>query len=328
MWKCVSCAVQGKGHKRDDIPCQDMTYELVQNGVHVIVLADGAGSARFSHYGAQRLVKEASEYLVNHFEDCINCENLCLLKRTIIDFLVRALKEESQIRGCSIHDLASTLLIAAVDETRYFLLHIGDGVIGCLDAGKLEVASTPDNGEFANVTTFVTSENAISSMRLFRGDLNEKNAFVLMSDGTGHSLYHKSTKTLANVVMKLMFHTCTTDRERMKEQLEEAVTSVISQKTLDDCSIAIIARYSSFFGSIKMIPLEKRLELYEISPRDPSVRKRVECLDAILAVAETPCSLRKIAQEIHLKTKYAQKRVEKLVALGLLVKKGGFYQRF
>ena len=77
-----------------------------------------------------------------------------------------------------------------------------------------------------------------------------------------------------------------------------------------------------------MIPLEKRLELYEISPRDPSVRKRVECLDAILAVAETPCSLRKIAQEIHLKTKYAQKRVEKLVALGLLVKKGGFYQRF
>ena len=326
MWKSVSCAVQGAGHIRSEIPCQDKTFELEQNGVYVIALADGAGSAKLSHYGAERIVKDAAKYTVEHFEEWLEIEDGRQVKQTLLKVLRRGLTEESQVRECSIRDLASTLLLVAVDESHYILLHIGDGVIGYLDGYMLKVASMPDNGEFSNVTTFVTSEEALASMRLFKGELKNKNAFVLMSDGTEQSLYHKSSKTLADVVVKLMRHTCLISRKAMKNQLEDAFASVICKNTQDDCSIAILAR-RSVLGSIETISFEKRLELYQISDQTPCIRRRVKCFDEILSIAETPSSLQQISRQIYLKPKYARKRIERLIDIGLLVKKGKLYQR-
>ena len=58
MWNSVECAVQGRGHIKSDIPCQDKTFHVHENGVDVIALADGAGSARLSHYGAEFVTKQ------------------------------------------------------------------------------------------------------------------------------------------------------------------------------------------------------------------------------------------------------------------------------
>ena len=52
MWKKVHCAVQGRGHTKNQVPCQDKTFCYQENGVLVAALADGAGSAKLSHYGA------------------------------------------------------------------------------------------------------------------------------------------------------------------------------------------------------------------------------------------------------------------------------------
>ena len=46
MWRSVCCAMQGSGHKKSGVPCQDKTFRLNKNNVHVIALSDGAGSAR------------------------------------------------------------------------------------------------------------------------------------------------------------------------------------------------------------------------------------------------------------------------------------------
>ena len=121
-------------------------------------------------------------------------------KKELIEMLQTNLTEEANSRKCDVRDLSSTLLVAAVHENDFILAHIGDGVIGYLDGNELKVASMPDNGEFSNVTTFVTSSEALASMRVFKGKLNDKDAFVLMSDGTEQSLYHKPTKKLADVV--------------------------------------------------------------------------------------------------------------------------------
>ena len=52
MWNSVQCAVQGRGHFKTDMPCQDKTNYLCKNETSVIALADGAGSATMSHFGA------------------------------------------------------------------------------------------------------------------------------------------------------------------------------------------------------------------------------------------------------------------------------------
>lgn len=327
MWKSVCCEVQGTGHKKNCIPCQDKTFELVQNGVHVIALADGAGSASLSHFGAERVVRDASEYIAEHFRECLHRDDGRMVKQELLEMLQKGLSEEAKARKCSIHDLSSTLLLAAVNEDSFILAHIGDGVIGYLDKDKLKVASTPDNGEFSNVTTFVTSGEALTSMRLFKGELKNKDAFVLMSDGTEQSFYHKPSKTLAGVIVKLMHRTCLIGSEKMKAQLEDAFTSVISKNTQDDCSIAILARPSAILCPIDGLDFKERQELYEIAEPNRCVYRRVDRCDAILVISEAPCSLKQIAKRIRLKPKYTRKYVDRLISLGLLIKRGNLYQK-
>ena len=223
--------------------------------------------------------------------------------------------------------MSSTLLLAAVCENNFILAHIGDGVIGYLDEDDLKVASMPDNGEFSNVTTFVTSSEALASMRLFKGELKGKDAFVLMSDGTEQSLYHKHSKKLADVVKKLMHRTCLIDSEVMRAQLEEAFNSVISKNTQDDCSIAILARPSKTLCPIDSLAFEERKELYGIAKLGRCSKRIVYRCDTILAITDTPRSLKQIARNINLKPRYAKKHVDKLVSLGLLKKRQGLYQR-
>lgn len=327
MWKSVCCEVQGTGHKKNNVPCQDKTFELMQNGVNVIALADGAGSASLSHYGAQRVVQDISEYIAAHFHEYLSCDDGRKVKQDLLKMIRNSLSEEAQVRKCSIRDLSSTLLLAAVDKDNFILAHIGDGVIGYLDGDTLKIASMPDNGEFSNETTFVTSGEALSSMRLFKGELKNKNGFVLMSDGTEQSLYHKPSKSLANVIVKLMHRTCLIDSGTMKAQLKDAFTDVIAKNTQDDCSIAILARPCAMLCPIDTLAFKERQELYGIVGEPRCVRKRVNCCDAILAIAETPCSLIQISRKVHLRPKYTRKHINRLVSLGLLSKKGGQYQK-
>lgn len=315
------------GTKKNNVPCQDKTFELVQDGVHVIALADGAGSASMSHYGAQRVVQDVAEYIASHFHECLHCDDGRKVKQDILEIIQNGLSEEAQVRECSIRDLSSTLLLAAADEENFILAHIGDGVIGYLDGDKLKIASMPDNGEFSNETTFVTSGEALSSMRLFKGELNNKAGFVLMSDGTEQSLYHKPSKTLAGVIVKLMHRTCLIDSGTMKTQLKEAFAAVIAKNTQDDCSIAILARPSAMLCPIDTLGFKERQELYGIGGEKYCVHKRVNRCDAILAITETPHSLIQIARKVHLKPKYARKHVDRLISLGLLSKKGNQYQK-
>ena len=327
MWQFVCCEVQGSGHKKSRIPCQDKTFMLSKNGVYVIALADGAGSASLSHYGAERVVRDISVYIAEHFLELLNCNDGRKVKKELIEMLQTNLTEEANSRKCDVRDLSSTLLAAAVHENDFILVHIGDGVIGYLDGNELKVASMPDNGEFSNVTTFVTSSEALASMRVFKGKLNEKDAFVLMSDGTEQSLYHKPTKKLADVVKKLMHRTCLIDSEVMHAQLTNAFSSVISRNTQDDCSLAILARPSQVLCPIDALGFKERQDLYEIASSGRYVNRQISRYDAILALTDEPRSLQQIARSIHLKPKYAKKRIEKLVSLGLLKKQAGFYQK-
>lgn len=327
MWKSVCCEIQGRGHKKNNVPCQDKTFELAQNGIHVIALADGAGSASLSHYGAERVVHVVSKYIVEHFQECLNDDDGLKFKESILKTIQTSLLKEAQTHKCSIRDLSSTLLLAAVNDNNFILVHIGDGVIGYLDGDKLKIASLPDNGEFSNETIFVTSREAIVSMRIFKGALKNIDGFVLMSDGTEQSLYHKQSKTLARVIIKLMQRTILIDSAVFKVELHNAFTSVISKNTQDDCSIAILARPSKILSSIDALDLKEKQELYRIKEGRHCTYKRVNRYDAILAITETPSSIRRIAKNIHLKPKYTKKHLDKLISLGIIIKKDKLYIR-
>ena len=116
--------------------------------------------------------------------------------------LIEELKNISAASNFNLKDLASTLLSVAVKENNFIALHIGDGVIGMLDDENLTILSKPDNGEFANETTFVTSVDAISHFRLYKGDIDKVSAFMLMSDGAASGFYNRSSQNLVPILKK------------------------------------------------------------------------------------------------------------------------------
>jgi len=242
MWKSVSCAVQGKGHIQTGIPCQDKALTLARNSVNIIALADGAGSAKLSHYGAEQAVICVAEHISDNFANLIENNDGKQVKQQILRAVRYSLESLATERECNLSDLACTLLVVAVFEDNFLIIHIGDGVIGYLKNEELKIASLPDKGEFANTTTFVTSDKALASMKLIKGKIEDIAGFVIMSDGTEHSLYDKRTKSLTEATISLMRSACSLEAGVLEKQLFNTLDSVIAKKTQDDCSIALLAR--------------------------------------------------------------------------------------
>lgn len=225
------------------------------------------------------------------------------------------------------HDLACTLLLAAVSEERFLLVHIGDGVIGYLDGDTLKVASVPDNGEFANETTFVTSDKAAETMRLFKGELRDKAAFVLMSDGTEHSLYHKPSRALADILTDVIQRACLIRADVLQRQLADTFASVVCPRTQDDCSIAILTRPGKALRTADQLSVEERRRLYHIQRARTHTARRIRRYDAMLVLLEQPHSLRQISVKIHLNPRYTKQRLGQLEQLGLIEQMNGWYQK-
>ena len=327
-WKSVCCAVQGRGHAKKNIPCQDKVARRTENGVHVITLADGAGSARLSHFGAQVVVNRMTTFVADRFFDLIAQADGRLVTQELLSVALQALNDEAGLRECSLKDLASTMLIAAVGDGNFFLAHLGDGVIGYLNETGLKVATTPDNGEFSNETVFVTSANAAARMRIFKGALKNISGFILMSDGSEQSLYNKRNKTLAPAVKRLMHRTTLIDADVLTPQLERALSTVVAENTHDDCSVAILARNSEQLPPLEALPPGERQSLFQIandsSPR--KTRKKILRCDKICALLRQPLTLRQLARRLYLNTFHARKRLYRLLKTGVIRKVNSRYE--
>lgn len=247
MFKEFHYQVRGKAHIRAGTPVQDRTKYLSRSGVQVLCLADGAGSASRSDLGAQAVVDEGCAVLVEQFAQYAASNDGVEVKVDLLGRLVAKVAGVAERHDVSPEDLASTFLCVAVSGDRFLGAHVGDGVVGYLKHGELAVISAPDNSEFANQTTFVTSGRALESMRLFRGSLDGVAGFVLMSDGTGESLFDPRTGRLAGACSKLITTVGTAPaRQRRnpeyKKRLRRLVDITIRNATKDDCSIGILGR--------------------------------------------------------------------------------------
>ena len=242
MWNLLESTRQGRSHVKQGTPCQDKTYCRSYDDTYVITLADGAGSARLSHYGAKCVTKCIADELGLNFESYWDETEARIAKERLFKEISESLQQIAGQYDCQLKDMASTMLAVAVKDERYIILHLGDGVIGYCKEGVLKVASAPNNGEFANTTVFTTSSDACSQMKVFRGLLNGINGFVLMSDGPEACLYDKKNNELANGLLQILEDASSEDLKEVSEGIEEAMDTVITKHTLDDCSLAFMVK--------------------------------------------------------------------------------------
>ena len=84
MWVDLCYAERGRGDIANDIRCQDKTYSIAKDGVNVIALSDGAGSAKLSHFGAEKVTENIAVYLIDRFEEIYNNSDADAVREEII----------------------------------------------------------------------------------------------------------------------------------------------------------------------------------------------------------------------------------------------------
>ncbi len=238
MVKVSHATVPGLSHDRDnEESCEDYIVSFVHEDVAVMCLCDGAGSAKYARKGAELVSSAVCSYLYKHH---FSFEHMQLesAKKKIAEIAKSAVEKETGF----ISDYNCTLLAVIIKRNKYMCLHIGDGIIGCLDNNELRVLSYPSNGEYKNQTYFVTEQSAEKHIRIERGSFKKKKFSVfVMSDGTAVSFFQNEQLISKSALNQICEANTTLHAEEMNNFLRENLYEVISQNTNDDCSIGIIS---------------------------------------------------------------------------------------
>lgn len=326
MWHFAECAIQGRGHIKSGIPCQDKTMVRHKDDTFVITLADGAGSARYSHFGAENITNSVVDIMPTQFDYYFSEPNAHKVTSDIYQRYLKNLTQLAEELQCPIKELASTLLFVVVKNNQFILGHIGDGIIGYIKENQLKIASFPNNGEFSNETSFATASNASNQMNIIKGELNGISGFVLMSDGTAESLYNKREKKLATVIKKIANLSILLPKENIDSILSSSFQKSVIQATLDDCSMVLMCLNSLNFNGFLHCSFRQKCQILELSRRHQKLRAyRYSELLKFMRQSRTRLELYKFISEIGVRKKHLDKHLQRLMKLSLIELKDGRY---
>jgi hypothetical protein len=182
-WRVFAASATGKDHFDTGLPCQDaFAYRLIGTAL-VALVCDGAGSARRSELGAAACAQQMADRIAARLESGVAPSALDLDAIAADTGAVRAMIESLAIEnGLELRDLACTLVGAVLDAAGGYLFHIGDG-LGIVEiSGGPPAISSPQNGEYANETWFITGDDWRDNLKVIPVPAGS-NCVVLMSDG-------------------------------------------------------------------------------------------------------------------------------------------------
>jgi hypothetical protein len=163
VWRPIAQSLQGPSHLQDASPCQDSHSLRVvgENGAQTLVacVSDGAGSAKFSNIGSERVCRSILESAVGFLSAGGQLRHLlrddvlrwCDLARECVNY-------EAELRECEPRELASTLCAALIAPEYSCFFQIGDGAMVLRRQGVYGVVFWPQTGEYANSTNFLTGK--------------------------------------------------------------------------------------------------------------------------------------------------------------------------
>ncbi len=145
-WRAVAVSEIGAAHIEADMPCQDAYRHFTDSDTLIACVADGAGSARLSHRGAQTA---ADEFVMAAWDSLCDGDDL---SDAAIKAFDKARKAVYEIANDNPRRYATTLLGLIATSDALSAVQVGDGAI--IVDGKVVMDS--HSGEYANETSFIT----------------------------------------------------------------------------------------------------------------------------------------------------------------------------
>jgi len=243
-WKCLSASVIGTSHITMQKPCQDAHGVLVlDNGVLIVAVADGAGSARRSEDGSRCAVDTALRYLGEQLQgqqpDGMEaCETLL---QNAVEKCRSALQELAPTGKFG--DVATTLLLTIVTDQWLSTAQIGDGAVVCRsNPGGLRVLSDLRRGEYVNETTFLTSSDYRSRLHQVTLPSKDVDALAMFSDGIEFLAVQYSDNTAHEPFFASTFDFAGNANSTESELVEFLQSERVCERTDDDKTLVLAVR--------------------------------------------------------------------------------------
>lgn len=184
-WTAINYSAIGSKHQEEGLPCQDYSNYRCYDDVIIGAVSDGAGSAKHSDVGAKLAVETTLSFLsgTEEFEnkggmarwskqqrkvDKLPEEKLIYkIAVDICETVLTAFRREAKAMNCQRDDFDCTLLVFIATSNWFTGIQIGDGfMVVRSEEGTPELVFQPDKGEFANETTFITSNDVLSQLQV------------------------------------------------------------------------------------------------------------------------------------------------------------------
>lgn len=186
-WRILGASVTGTSHAKIGQPCQDAhAFRHLPGGIAVLVTADGAGSADHSAQGAAAAVATAADALAEalHWLGWPATEpEWQTLFEAVYHKARAAVEATAAAQGLLPRAFACTLLCAVASRRGLAVAQVGDGLaVATLDGVEWYLAATPQRGEYANETYFLTQPNQLPPVDV-RVYPEPQQAVAVMTDG-------------------------------------------------------------------------------------------------------------------------------------------------
>jgi len=157
---------------------------------------------------------------------------------------LRELQREAERRNIDIREMASTLILAAATDEVVAVAQVGDGAAVASSADETLFALTlPQQGEYANETTFLTSKEAIETKQ-FTFRRQPVTHLALFSDGLQRIGLGFPAGTPRPGFFKPLFEFVSKmeDPDKAKQELSDFLESAeVTKRTDDDLTLILAA---------------------------------------------------------------------------------------
>ena len=241
-WKYALASVIGTYHTVKGLPCQDNSAcDLcsADNGAQVLVavVADGAGSASRAETGSALACSLFIEEMKAFFECSGRVSNIT---RELVERWIKRFQDEitvlADVEGLRSRDFACTFLASVVGADSAVFIQIGDGaIVTCGNNGSNEYnwIFWPQQGEYANVTNFLTDEKAINSFEYQLVD-HSVDEVAIFTDGLQALALHYESRTAHTPFFQPMFAWMRPAGEGYCEELSSSLASFLNSKKVND----------------------------------------------------------------------------------------------
>ena len=249
-WKIIGKSVIGPSHISAGKLCEDaLQYKIItynDKEVLITIVSDGAGSAKFAKEASEFVTTNGVNILTGWIQEgkTITEASIVLLVETLIDELTNI----SLTANEPLNEYSCTLLGCVLFEACCIFFQIGDGAI-IRDDGNNGYALVwwPQNGEYANTTSFIIDENALANLKIaiLKEEITD---LAIITDGLQMLALNNETSTVhqpffSGMFKWLRFANKEEEIEILNHKLEEYLSSeTINSRTDDDKTLFLATK--------------------------------------------------------------------------------------